>query len=727
MNVIGDAFIDIKARTDNFDDDATRKLTTSLKKVMAGVGAAVAVDKIFDLGKGAFDAAIDSQKIGKQTEAVIKSTGMAAGISAQQIEDLATSLSKKNTVDDEAIQSGANLLLTFTNVRNGAGENEKIFDRTTQAAIDMSTAMGTDLSSSAMQLGKALNDPVDGLSKLSRAGVQFTDEQKEQIKVMQEAGDITGAQTIMLAELERQFGGSAAAQATATDALGISMTNLQEMIGAKLIPVVERFSAWMVSDGVPAIEQFIEGIKPVVDEWMPRLQRVIGFVVDHWEIFAGALLLLGGPITATVAAIALVVANLDTFQSTIDRVMNFVNEVLDAAQAFWRTWGDSITQIVMGAWTIIQGTIEGAMQVIQGVINTVLAIIRGDWSAAWDGILQVLTGVWTLISSTISGALQIISGIIGAAMAAISGLMDAAWAGIQAAASAAWNAILDLLQSVMSTIRNALTAAWNAIMDQIEAVPGRIMALGGAFLGAGLAIIEALADGLRTVVSKMSEMVGNIAGRLSSLPGEVAGIALNAGVQIIEQIGAGLRGIADKMAMVGSEIVTFLAGLPGRVYGEALSIGWAIMQAIVDGVGDVGGAIWNKISGGISAIPGKIGGIIGSINPFAEGGVIQLVPGYAKGTTMSTTGLAVVGERGPELVKFGSTSSVFPNNELEAALARALSGLHGGMGGGITINVMIESVSAGNANDVGRKVATSTATTLQAMGIGVSVRQVAGR
>jgi hypothetical protein len=84
--------------------------------------------------------------------------------------DLATAVSKKAGIDDEAIQSGENLLLTFTNVGNEVGKGNDIFSQATQTMTDMSVALGTDMKSSAIQLGKALNDPVQGISALQRIG-----------------------------------------------------------------------------------------------------------------------------------------------------------------------------------------------------------------------------------------------------------------------------------------------------------------------------------------------------------------------------------------------------------------------------------------------------------------------------------------------------------------------------------------------------------------------------
>src|SRR3954452_4540178 len=144
----------------------------------AAAGAAMAVV----LGKQAIGEFREAQKVGNQTNAVLKSMGATSWTSSKQIGDLANSLSVKAGVDDEAIQSASNLLLTFGQVRNEAGKNNDIFNRATAAAVDLSAAGFGSMDSTAKQLGKALNDPVKGITALNKSGVTFTKKQKDSIK-----------------------------------------------------------------------------------------------------------------------------------------------------------------------------------------------------------------------------------------------------------------------------------------------------------------------------------------------------------------------------------------------------------------------------------------------------------------------------------------------------------------------------------------------------------------
>jgi len=196
--------------------------------------------------RSAFDEAAQAQKAGAQTEAVLKSTGNAAHVSADQLQEHATQLGKVAAVDNDVIVAGANMLLTFTNIRNEAGKNNDIFDQAVDVSVDMAAAMAAvsggqvDLKATSIQLGKALNDPVKGITALSKVGVTFTADQKAMIKSLVDSGNILGAQKIILAELRREFSGSAAAQATDAERGKLAIKDFEEAVGTTLLPVMEK-------------------------------------------------------------------------------------------------------------------------------------------------------------------------------------------------------------------------------------------------------------------------------------------------------------------------------------------------------------------------------------------------------------------------------------------------------------------------------------------------------
>lgn len=530
MTIVGDAYVRIRPDDEGFEKDAEGRVTGAVKKIAVAAAGAFAATKIFDLGKDAWAAAVESQKIAAQTEAVIKSTGSAAGVTAAQVGDLAEALSKKNTVDDEAIQSGANLLLTFKNIKNEAGEGNNIFDRTNQAMIDMAAAMGTDVSSGAIQLGKALNDPVAGISALSRVGITFSEDQKKVIKSLVDTGKTADAQKIILAELESQFGGSAAAQATAADRLKITLGNLQEEIGAKLIPVVEAVSGWL-GDNLPgameAVGDAFNAAKPaletvggilweiisVVGEVGRIVAEVVGFFVENWDkakypiiaiVTLIALtyipqLLLTGAIHVAVGAIiagAWVAQQVAAIASTAASVAQMVIQ-----GAKWVWLGITATAqaaVIAAAWLVSLGPIA---LVVAAVVAAVVAII-----ANWDKVKDAVAAVFNWVKENWPLILAIITGPIGLAVLAVVKHWDTIkegftavkdwiatkigeivgfFTGLPGRLKTAASGLFDWFTDMFRSAFNGMVALWNSIEFKLPKIdlPGPLGSIGGQTIG----------------------------------------------------------------------------------------------------------------------------------------------------------------------------------------------------------------------------------------------------
>jgi len=238
-----------------------KKISTalfSLKGLIGGAALGAAIKKSNDLW-------IEQKRVLDQTEAVLKSTGNAAGLTAKEINDMAGKLQLVTNFGDEVTQSGQNILLTFKNL--GAD----VFPRVTETMLDVSQAMGQDVKSSAIQLGKALNDPKAGLSALSRVGITFTEQQKEQIKTMQDVGDIAGAQNIILTELESQFGGSARAAADMSIQMKNAVGDIGEGIGKTLKPLWDAFTG--------AFLNFVNS--GAIDAFTKNLQSGVEFIIAN--------------------------------------------------------------------------------------------------------------------------------------------------------------------------------------------------------------------------------------------------------------------------------------------------------------------------------------------------------------------------------------------------------------------------------------------------------------
>lgn len=212
-----------------------------------------------------------------QVEAGLQSTAGQVGYTSQQLQKMASDLQAKTLFGDEVILKDATAqLLTFTNI---AGDN---FARTQKVALDLATRLDGDLKSASIQLGKALNDPISNLTALSRAGIQFSADQKEVIKSLTESGRLAEAQTIILDELEKQYGGSAEAAAKAGTG---PFKQLQNTLG-DLSEEFGRLINEMIAPLIPKIQALVASFTNLSDR-----QKEVALTVAMIAASAGPLLL----------------------------------------------------------------------------------------------------------------------------------------------------------------------------------------------------------------------------------------------------------------------------------------------------------------------------------------------------------------------------------------------------------------------------------------------------
>lgn len=250
----------------------------NLAKLGAAFGAAGAAATVA-FGKIAFDAAEAASTANARIEQIATSMdlfGGEVGAVTDRLVDLSEETARLTGVNQNTIKEAQALLLTFGEIASSADEAGGVFDRATQASLDLSAAGFGGVTDASKQLGKALNDPIKGISALSRSGVTFTEQEKELIKTLVESGDMLEAQDMILGAIEKQVGGTAEATANASDRIKVGFSQVTEQIGLALLPVFERLTGFVLDKVIPGIEKLADafeegGLRAVLD-------MVVGFI-----------------------------------------------------------------------------------------------------------------------------------------------------------------------------------------------------------------------------------------------------------------------------------------------------------------------------------------------------------------------------------------------------------------------------------------------------------------
>jgi hypothetical protein len=171
--------------------------------------------------------------------------------------DYANQVARSTGIDQNSIKATQAKLLTFKQIAQTADEVNGNFQRATKAAIDLGAAGFGTAETNAVQLGKALNDPIKGITALTRSGVTFTESEKARIKVLVESNKVGEAQNMILAAIETQVGGTAEATSNASDRMKVGLSQVTETIGLALLPAFEKVTAFLIDHVFPAFQNYV--------------------------------------------------------------------------------------------------------------------------------------------------------------------------------------------------------------------------------------------------------------------------------------------------------------------------------------------------------------------------------------------------------------------------------------------------------------------------------------
>lgn len=217
------------------------KSKSSWEMVAIGINSALEIGKKFiDIMAGVVNKLIEfrdaADDYGDAIDGVnlqLKNMGMYTENLSNNLIDNANALEKNSNYTNTAILEGTKMLLTYNNL------GEDVLPSATQAMLDMSSVMKMDLTSSAQTIGKALQDPINGLGLLTKQGFHFTEQQKAMIEQLVNENDMFGAQKIILGEIDKAFGGHAKLQKDELETLAISWKNFKKVIGNIVKPALD--------------------------------------------------------------------------------------------------------------------------------------------------------------------------------------------------------------------------------------------------------------------------------------------------------------------------------------------------------------------------------------------------------------------------------------------------------------------------------------------------------
>lgn len=509
--------------------EASGQMTTANEEVEESSGKAggaftdmagqfVAGAAIFTIGQKALDlvkssigdaiqAAKDWQTQQQGLQAELKSTHDASGLTADQVQGLAENIQDTTPISREAALAGDNMLLTFTNL----GKN--VFPQASQAVADMATRMNAgavpsaqQMSQTALQLGKALNDPATGMMMLRREGVTFSAQQQEQIKTMEKSGDTMGAQKLMLAELSKEFGGSAAANVnTYQGQVDILKNKFNDLVGGamtRLLSTLEKAAVYIMEHKalLIAVGAVIGTLSTVILVGLIAaiIQTSVGFIRSGVEATISAAKMVAA---AVVSAAAWVIANAAMIAGIL-----LIAVVVAAVAALIITHWQEVKDFFAAVWQKIQDGAHAVIDWIKDHWQLLVGILLGPVAFAVAEIIthwqQIKDAFNTVINTIKNAAANFGSLLANAGKDLIQGLIN----GITGTAGKVFDAVKNIGEQAVNKLKGVLKIF----------SPSKVFAELGGNISLGLA--QGITDNAQSAVNATGDMANKVAGVGATVP-----------------------------------------------------------------------------------------------------------------------------------------------------------------------------------------------------------------
>lgn len=513
------------------------------KTLLKGLGLVGIATSIGGAIKTGFGELSDASKGTAQLAAGIKSTGDAAHVTVDGLNSLASSIQGYSGQTDDSIVKSEQLLLTFTNIKNNVGAGNDIFNQATKATADLAAKMGGDASGAAIQLGKALNDPSKGITALTRVGVSFTEQQKNQIKAMQASGDTMGAQKIILGELNKEFGGAAAAYGQSLpgmiDRMKRSWEDLTQTLAGTLLPIINPILTGLLA--------LFQKVQPVVQRFADKMTGFFTQLASGGLSFQGVLKMItdgvsnflsGGGLANIIQSMGdfrtkLVNALVDILPTIIQGLANTATKLLpELVQSYLQM----IPQLLITAQKLFGALITALSTVIPQLLGSIVAMLP-----------RIVSSLTTMLPGVIQGALDLFFGLVQGLVKALPKLLTAIVDSLPKIISSIVSMLPDIIQGAIKLFVGLITGLMQVTPDLVKAVIGMVPVLVKALLNSLPLIVEA---GFQIVT-------GLIKGILDNAPALIAKAASTLGSTLVSAVKAVL-GIHSP-SLVFHEIGGFVA------------------------------------------------------------------------------------------------------------------------------------------------------------------------
>lgn len=436
--------------------------------VAAGVAFAAASAAAVAFGASSLKAAAEAESIGRVMENAAKNAGTfgdAEGIknATKALDEHSTKIAELTGIDDELFNKMKSGWLATPSL---AALGTDGINNLAQVTADVAAGSGKDIETIGLAFQKMAGDSETALSKLNRAGIVLTDGQKATYQSLVDTGKEAEAQAYLIDTLGEKYKGAAQAAANPFERLKVIFENLQETVGAalmpaieKLVPVVQNFIAKLT--GNPQFEAFLVTLTTA---FITLLDAVIPLLEPITNIVLALMPALMNIITALVPVILLLV---QAFLPLIEGVLPILTELINMLLPIFT---QLITDLIVPLIPIILMLVQAFMPLIEAVLPIIMELLQALMPILLV-VAKIFSAVLTVAIGLFAGALQRLAPAVKVVADGIAGVFS--W--LASNISGILNWIIGAFEGFINFLAdgvNKFVDPLNALLDGVRAVTG---------------------------------------------------------------------------------------------------------------------------------------------------------------------------------------------------------------------------------------------------------------
>lgn len=291
---------------------------------------------------------------------------------------------------------------------------------------------------------------------------------------------------------------------------------------------------------------------------------------------------------------------------------------------------------IKGIWRAISGFVN----FFQGILNAVISLLRGDFSGAWDGVKQAIGGFVDFAL----GILQIFwnSTPMLLLRTGLSFIVKPIWSTLKAIGrffASVFHFVVKVVGQKLSDMRETISRVLGAVKAVWSKVFGFVKGFASRVWGDIKRIFSTAFSFIRTLIRTQVQIWIGIWKLLMKIKDFIFDLWQRVGEIVRNAFGKVIEFIREKIAAW----IGFFADLGGKVLDKVKDFGTllfdsgkAIVQGLIDGIENMAGALWDKITSMGDGIKDKFKSILGINSPskvfmaYGEGTVEGFVKGVGK-------------------------------------------------------------------------------------------------